>query len=318
VGRRAVLLAGLAVFVVAGIACAVTRSLYVLIAMRGLQGIGACAGVVVARAMIRDVFEHGDGTRNQSLLSLASNLGTLLGPLAGGVLVTAAGFRAVYAVLPVVGAVLLAACARWVPETWRAVAAGRPRAGYRHLLADRRVMGPVILNGLAFAGMFACIAASPQLLLGGFAVTPTGLGVFFALVALASLAGSWLNHALLARFSPAALSSLGLALVGLAAAALVVAASAAPSLYLVAAAMTGHVLACGIVMPNAIAVAMVPLPRSAGTVAAVIGCAQAAFGAAAAALVAIAPRSLGGLAAVVAGFSLLAIAVGARNTRRSR
>ena len=308
VGRRRVLIAGLAVFVAAGAVCATTGSLALLIAMRAVQGVGACAGVVVARAMIRDLSAHGTGARHQSVLSLASNLGTLIGPLVGGAVVTAAGARAVYAVLPIIGAALLAVCIRRVPETWRP---REPRGnGYLRVITDRRAIGPAVLNGLAFGAMFACIAASPQLLLGRFAITPTGLGGFFAVIALASLAGSWLNHAVLVRASDTALSALGLALIGLASAGLVAAAVLAPSLPAVAAAMIALVFASGIVMPNAIAAAMAPLPQLAGTVAAVIGCTQAAVGAIAAVLVGLAP-SLAGLAAVVAAFATLAIGCGA-------
>jgi DHA1 family bicyclomycin/chloramphenicol resistance-like MFS transporter len=311
-GRRAVLIAGLAAFVAAGVACVATRSLALLIAMRGLQGVGACAGAVVARAMVRDMFEREQGARQQSVLSLASNLGTMSGPILGGALVTAAGFRAVYAVLPAVGAALLVACVRWLPDT-RPAGAGRrpPGAGYRRVLAEPRATAPAVLNGLVFGGMFACVAASPHLLLGRFGLTPGGLGVFFASLALASLAGSWLNHAMLARASMPALSALGLALNGLATSGLVAAAAVAPSLALVTASMAVQMFACGIVMPNAIAAAMAPLPRLAGTVAAVVGCTQSAFGAVAAALVALAPGSLAGLGAVVAGFSALGLGLAA-------
>lgn len=311
-GRRPALLAGLALFVAAGAVCAATRSLAVLVAMRGLQGVGACAGVVVARAMIRDMFEPSAGVRNQSILSLASNLGTLIGPVLGGLLVTRAGFRAVYGVLPAVGALVLAVCARWLPETRPPAASGRaPRLGYRHVVTQWRVIAPALCNGVVFAGLFACIAAAPQLLLGQFGVSPAGLGGFFALAALASLAGSGLNHALLPRSSPSRLSALGLALIGVATLALGAAACATPRIELVAGAILLDMFACGIVMPNAISAAMSPLPRLAGTVAAVIGCVQAGFGAAAVALVGLASGSLAGLGAVVASFSLPGIALGA-------
>jgi DHA1 family bicyclomycin/chloramphenicol resistance-like MFS transporter len=316
-GRRPVLLAGVGLYVLAGVACAVAPSLGVLVAMRLTQGLGACAGIVVARAVIRDSFEGDQMVRRQTILSSISTVAMLSAPLIGGLLLTISGFRAVYAVLPATGAAMLALCALGLPET-APPGRARQRRGYLRVLSEPGAVAPALVNALAFAGMFACISISPHLLLGQFGVSPRGFGLVFAAIALSSLAGSSLHRLLLGRLSSRALGALGLGVLGLAVLGLA-AATLAPHMGLVVAAMASYAFACGSVMPSSVAAAMMPLPELAGTTAAVIGCSQFVAGAAAAALVARAP-SVSGLAIVVASFAVpaLVVAIIARGGLRAR
>ncbi len=105
-GGRPVLIAGLVVYALAGAAAAAAPSIGMLVLLRLLQGFGACAGVVISRAAVRDVFEGAEAVSRQSLLSATATLAMLLAPMLGAVLLGSFGWRAVYGALAVAGVVL--------------------------------------------------------------------------------------------------------------------------------------------------------------------------------------------------------------------
>jgi DHA1 family bicyclomycin/chloramphenicol resistance-like MFS transporter len=311
-GRRPVLLGGLALYVAAGIACTAAGSIAVLVAMRFFQGLGACAGIIVARAMVRDRFEGVDAAAKQSVLSSVSTLAMLGAPIVGGVVLSLGGWRAVYGVLPAAGLVLLAAASALGETRPDYLPVRRFGAGYARVLGEPRVLGHVAVNALLFGGMFAYISGSPLVLLGAFGVTPRGFGFFFAITAIAALAGAQTNRALVRRVPPATLTTAALGLAACAVIVLGVAAAKAPSLAIVVGAMAAYTFACAIVFPNGVAAAMAPLPDVAGAAAAVIGFTQFAVGAASAALIgAFRPGTVVGMAAVIAAFAAAALLVAA-------
>jgi MFS transporter, DHA1 family, multidrug resistance protein len=116
-GRRPVLLGGTALFVLAGIGCSLATSIDMLVWMRMLQGVGACAGAVVSRAIVIDQFSGRTAVSKQSVLASSSTVAMLCAPVLGGIVLTAFGWRINYAILPFSGIVLWLCTAVFLPET---------------------------------------------------------------------------------------------------------------------------------------------------------------------------------------------------------
>ena len=157
IGRRPPLIAGIALFVVASAGCAMAGSLDVLIGWRALQAAGACAGMVISRAVVRDRHAPEEAARVLSLLMLVMGLAPILAPLAGGWVLAHAGWRAIFWVLVVFGLACLAAVLAWLPETrpttpLPATHGDVPLAWYQ-LLADRRFLEPERFGALHHAAI---------------------------------------------------------------------------------------------------------------------------------------------------------------------
>jgi len=285
-GRRPVLIAGLVVYALAG-AAAAAPSIGALILLRLLQGFGACAGMVVSRAVVRDVFEGAEAVSRQSFLSAIATLAMLLAPMIGAVLLGSLGWRATYGALSVAGVALLAATAVLQPETLPPSRrrAGRVWDGYAQVLRAPRTLGYAAVNALTFGGLFAYISASPSVFIGTLGVTPGVFSLLFALAALALLAGSILNGLLARRLSAASLERLGPALLGIALVLVCALGPAVPRVPVLVCVLAAYTFATGLVTPNAIAAGLAPLPEAAGAAAAFIGFSQMIVGAISAAVV---------------------------------
>src|SRR3989442_1842345 len=165
-GRKLPLYAGLVLFVLASAGCAVTTSIDQLIVLRFLQALGVCSSQVIARAVVRDLFEAHEAVRVFSLLVLVMGVGPVLAPILGGQIFILLGWRAIFWLHTILGSIGLAAAILRLPETHRA----RPTAplklrsvfrGYYQLLADRYFIGYALTGGLGMAGMFPPHVASP-------------------------------------------------------------------------------------------------------------------------------------------------------------
>src|SRR6266516_4680937 len=205
-GRRLLLYTGLFLFVLASAGCALARSIDLLIALRFFQALGACSSQVIARAVVRDLFEAHEAVRVFSLLVLVMGVGPVLAPLLGGQILTWLGWRAIFWLHTILGSIGLAAAILRLPETHRA----RPTAplklrsvlrGYYQLLADRYFIGYALTGGLGMAGMFAYIVGSPFVFIELFHVRPDRFGFFFGANALGLIAASQVNIRLTRRFN---------------------------------------------------------------------------------------------------------------------
>lgn len=163
-GRRPVLFAGLGLYTLGGLAGAMAPSLHMLVAARLLQGIGGCAGMVVARAVIRDTFGLDGSTRRLALMNIMVTVGPAVGPLVGTVLLETLGWRSILVALGLLGVVDIALAARLLPET----ETPRQRLGgaelarnYGQLLRSPAFLGFAIGGGCATTSMYAFIAAAP-------------------------------------------------------------------------------------------------------------------------------------------------------------
>jgi MFS transporter, DHA1 family, multidrug resistance protein len=277
VGRRRVLLGGLLVYVVGGLACWAAPSARLLIAGRLLQALGAGSGPVVGRAVIRDLYEPAQAARVLGYMGTAMALTPILAPIVGGVVHVAFGWRAVYLTLATFGAAFLGLASLLVPETNRrrdpdALRPGHLATNAADLVRDPAFLGYTLVVALMFGGQFAFISGSAFVLIEVLRVPPDVYGLCFGLVAFGIMTGSFLAARLTARAGIDRLITAATALG--AAAGCVMAVLAWSGVWTVPAVigpMYAFAVGVGIVLPTAIAGAIGPFPRTAGLASAVLG-----------------------------------------------
>ncbi len=285
-GRKPVLLAGLALFTLAAIGCALAPSIVVLIVSRIVQGAGAGTVAVLPRAIIRDVFEGRQARLQLAAVSVVFSAAPLIGPTLGAGLLAIGPWRLIYAALAALGVVLGALVLVMLVESHdagmrRSLTPATIAAGYRRALTNRMCAGFSLVNGLVFAGLFAYVNVSPLLFIDGYGVTAAGFGGLFAMTASGVVAGSLINNWLLRRHAtPRAVLDAALTL-ATAAALTVLAASLGgrPSLIFLIAPTMLYITAFGLIVPNAVHEAIHPLPEIAGVASAVLVSAQMLCGA---------------------------------------
>ncbi len=202
-GRKAPLYGGLALFVVASVGCALAPNIETLIAFRFAQGLAACAGMVIPRAVVRDLHTGVDATRLMSLLMLVFSVSPLLAPLTGSFVIQIAGWRVVFWVVTAAalfGMALLAV----VPETRPTGArAGSSAAGalaaYRRLLRDRSFLGLTFVGGFGISSFFVYLSNSPFVLIEHYHLSPRLYSVLFSVNAASFFTMAQLNAWLAAR-----------------------------------------------------------------------------------------------------------------------
>jgi DHA1 family bicyclomycin/chloramphenicol resistance-like MFS transporter len=276
-GRRRVLLGGLAVYVVGGLACWAAPSARLLVVARVLQALGAGSGPVVGRAVIRDLYEPARAARVLGYMGTAMALTPILAPIVGGVLHVALGWRAVYLALAACGAVFLGVATLLVPETNRrrdpdALRPGHLATNAADLLGDRTFLGYVLVVALMFGGQFAFISGSAFVLIEVLAVSPDVYGLCFGLVAFGIMTGSFLAARLTARAGIDRLIAAGTGLGAVAGCLMVALAwSGIWTVPAVIGPMYVFAVGLGVVLPTAIAGAIGPFARTAGLASAVVG-----------------------------------------------
>jgi DHA1 family bicyclomycin/chloramphenicol resistance-like MFS transporter len=198
IGRRPILFGGLTVFTVAGLICALAPSMPVLLVSRLIQGAAAGAAAAMPIAIVRDAFAGKEGRSLQSTLVAINNVAPLLAPLLGAGILAFHDWRAIYGALGLAG-ILLLASAKFSLKESHPVSARQHQAlisTYLQVLSNRRFVFSALILALNFAGMFAYITASPLVFMEGFGMSSQGFAALFAVTALGTLIGSWLNNRL--------------------------------------------------------------------------------------------------------------------------
>jgi DHA1 family bicyclomycin/chloramphenicol resistance-like MFS transporter len=284
VGRRAPLLAGIALFIVASVGCATAGSLASLVAWRALQAAGACAGMVISRAVVRDVHGPEAAARMLSLLMLVMGLAPILAPLAGGWILAHSGWRAIFWVLVLFGLACFGAVLAWLPET-RPAAHAHPDhreapVAWHRLLRDRRFLRPTLGGALAQGGMFAYISASPFVFIEVYGVPPEAYGWLFGSNALGLIAASQWNRRLLSRHATEFILARAHAVNAVCGVLLVLIAwSGLGGLPLLLVPLFGYIASLGLTFPNSAAASMTAFPRQAATASSLFGTIQFALAA---------------------------------------
>ncbi|WP_240687359.1 multidrug effflux MFS transporter [Amycolatopsis suaedae] len=312
-GRRRPLLAGLAVYAVASALCAFAPTAELLVAARVLQAMGAAAGIVVARATVRDLYSGVAMTRFFSMLMLVNGLAPILAPALGGQILTLTSWRGVFLVLTGFGVLLLAVCALALPEPLPPEARRPARLvptlrTYRGLLADRRFLGYALASGLLFGAIFAYIAGSPFALQEVYGLSPQQYSVVFGVNSLGLVLLGQLNGRIVGRLAgERTLLRTGLLLATAGGAGVVVTAAAGAPMLGVLVPLFVVISSIGMVMPNASSLALAEHGHHAGAASALLGVLQFVVGGLAAPLVGLA----GGGSAVPMGAVMAAFAVAA-------
>jgi len=205
VGRKLPILAGLAIFTVGSIGCAMAPNVDVLIAFRVLQAFGACGGMVVPRAVVRDMYTGHEAARLMSLLLLVVGISPILAPLAGSFIIEAWGWREVFVALAIASVIAFVLAVTQLPETRPA----ERRAGsswlsslraYRLLLGDSSFIGLSLVGACGISAFFVFIGNAPFVYINHFGLSPTVFSLCFALNAASFFACSQFTAKLIARF----------------------------------------------------------------------------------------------------------------------
>ena len=320
-GRRRPLVAGLVLYALASVVCAVSPSAELLIAARCVQALGAAAGIVIARACVRDLFSGTAMTRFFSMLMLVSGLAPILAPVAGGQVLRLTSWRGVFGVLTVFGVLLLVAAAFALPETLpperrRPARLTSTLRGYGALLRDRAFLGYSLAAGLLFAGMFAYISASSFVLQDLYGLSPQAYGLLFGANGLGIVIAGQVNGRIVGRVRERALLAIGLCAAAVGGTGVLVAALTGSPLGLLVAPLLVMVSSIGLVMPNASSLALAEHPHNAGAASALLGVMQFVVGGLATPLVGIGgAASAVPMGAVMAGFAVAALLVFTTLTR---
>lgn len=288
-GRRPVLLAGLAIYVVATLACSLAPSMEVLIAARFLQAAGACAGPVLGRAVVRDVHGREGAARILSYMAAAMALAPAIGPILGGFLEVWFGWRSNFVALLVYGLAGLAATVLMLPETNARMdpLATRPlsmAANYGALLGHRSFLGYALCNAFAYSGIFSFISGSSFVLVDVVGLPPDQYGFCFAAIVVGYMIGTIVGGRITRRLGIDRMVSTG-ALIALAGGlALFACGWLGPDRGLAGALaivlpMMLFMIGIGFVMPNSMAGGIGPFPQMAGAASALLGFLQMAMGA---------------------------------------
>ncbi len=260
-GRRRTIICGLALATLGSIACAASPTIEFLIAARMIQGIGACAGMVVGRATIRDLYGREGAAQVLAGLAIAMTLIQSFAPIPGGYLQEWIGWRANFAAVVLFAAAGLALAIRYVPETRNASlpvpGVGTMLAGYRALIGMRRFLAYALAATGAHAGFHIFSAGAPAVLIGSFGIPPEDYGFYASLPPIGFLVGSFISNRLTARLGVNTLIGIGsLVLVpaGAVMVALVLLKIASP--YVIVGPMILICCGSGLITPNAVAASL--------------------------------------------------------------
>ncbi|APE21251.1 MULTISPECIES: Bcr/CflA family multidrug efflux MFS transporter [Streptomyces] len=296
-GRRRPLLIGMVVYVLATAACAFAPTAETLIGFRLLQGLAGAAGIVIARAVVRDLYDGVEMARFFSTLMLISGVAPIIAPLIGGQILRVTDWRGVFHVLTVIGVLLTLVVWRFLgetlpPERRHEGGVGQALRTMRGLLADRVFAGYMLTGGLAFAALFAYISASPFVVQEIYGASPQTFSLLFGLNSIGLVAVGQINGKLLVgRVSLDKALGWGLGTILVAALALLLMTSGAfgkVGLVPIAAGLFVLMSAMGLAMPNTNALALMRTPHAAGSASALLGTTSFLVGAVASPLVGIA------------------------------
>ena len=313
-GRRRPLLVGLAGYAATSALCAAAPSIWALVGLRLFQGMSGAAGIVIARAVVRDRYAGFEAARYFAVLMLVNGLAPIGAPVLGAALLNVTTWRGIFAVLAGIGVLLLAGATVGLAET---LPPGRRRPGglsatvsaFRGLLADRAFVGCIGSAGLAFAGMFAYIAGSSFVLQDIYRVSPQTFGLLFGMNACGIVAASQISRFLVRRVGPRRLLGAGVAGAAAGGVALLAAVLAGAGLPGILPALFVAVASVGLVSPNATALALAGHPGTAGSASALLGTTTFVIGGAVAPLVGVAGAGTAlPMALIVATADLAALA----------
>jgi DHA1 family bicyclomycin/chloramphenicol resistance-like MFS transporter len=203
-GRRPVILAGIGVFALASVGCALADDVGTLVLWRVVQGLSGGAGMVVSRAIVRDLFDAVEAQRMMSQMTLFFGVAPALAPVIGGLLFVHLGWASIFWFLAGVSLLLWLSCATWLPETLpperrQSLHLGPLLRGYWGLIGSARFVALVLVSVLPFNGFFLYILSSPEWLGTHLQLAPTQFFIYFVLSISCVMVGAWMCGRLAGR-----------------------------------------------------------------------------------------------------------------------
>ena len=290
-GRKKPLLIGLSLYLLASVMCALAQSADMLIALRLLQALGGCAGMVASRAMVRDLFSVEENAKVFSMLMLVVGVSPILAPTLGGFVTAEFSWHYVFVILAVMSLVMILSVYFGLPESRKADPdySLKPKSiinNFWTVLQEPQFYTYAFTGAVAAAGLYAYVAGSPTVFLQIFKVTEKQYGLIFALVAGGLILATQINSLLLRRFKSEQIIPVALGIQSLA------------GISLFVGSLTGWIgilgtillllvyLSCqGFTFPNSSALSMAPFAKNAGSASALMGGVQMGIGAVTSAIV---------------------------------
>ncbi|WP_128101631.1 multidrug effflux MFS transporter [Paenibacillus sp. DCT19] len=282
-GRRTPLIAGLLLYTIASILCLVSPTMGSFVVLRFIQGVAGAAGIVISRAVVRDVYDGPELTRFFSLLMLINGVAPIAAPIIGGLLLEYTSWRGVFILLSLIGVLTLLAVIFGLGET---LPADRRSSGglkqtlitFRQIASNRLFMGYALTQGLVGAGMFAYISGSPFVLQKIYGISPQMFSLCFAINGLGIILASQIAGRLAGKVSETHLLIAGLIVAGLGGTSLFIAILAEGNLISILIPLFLVVSSVGLVNTASFALAMANQSKSAGSASALIGVMTFMFG----------------------------------------
>jgi DHA1 family bicyclomycin/chloramphenicol resistance-like MFS transporter len=330
-GRRPLLLIGTAVYALASLGCTLAPTIETLIGFRFAQGLSGAVGIVVSRAVVRDVHSGAQAVAFFSRLLLVFGLAPIVAPVLGAGVLHLAGWRVIFSVLSVLGVVLFGAVALLLAETLaperRSTGGVRSTALVaRTMLASQQFVGYALACSLAWGGLFSYLAAFPFIVQEVYGRSPMLYGVLFAVNAAGLTAATQVNRWFAGRAPTRALLRAGLTAFAVGSLATLLMSTldppggTGPGLAGLSAGLFLVIASLGCILPNASALLLEGFPAAAGTASALLGGMQFLLGASVVPLVGLGGRNtavpLGVALALLACGALLAFAVAGRRSAR--
>lgn len=290
-GRKRPVYIGLSIYLLSSLLCVFAGSADELIALRFFQAIGGCAGMVAARAMVRDLFAVEENAKVFSLLMLVVAVSPIVAPTLGGYITASFGWHYVFAALALLSVIIIYGVYRILPHTREpdTTLSLRPSSilrGYRDVLITPQFYTYAFAGALASAGLYAYIAGSPYVFMELFGVSERGYGWIFAFIAAGLITASQINSRMLKYYTSQQIIRISLgsqALIGI----LLVTGTyfGILGLYGTIGCIFLYLSCQGFTFPNTSALSMAPFSKNAGTASALMGTIQMGIGAGSSALV---------------------------------
>lgn len=205
-GRRIPLLMGITLFIITSAAIVFAPDLFVFVILRFFQGVGGCAGMIISRAIIRDMFNTQESAKVMSLMMVLQSLGPIVAPILGGYILTVTHWHGIFYFLVLLGCVSFGLSLVYIPETLATEKRQKNSLGdelriLARFFIKRQFIVPALAGSMGLAAMFVFISGSPFVIIEIHGVLPQHYGYLFGLNAAGYIVTSFLNRYLLNHFS---------------------------------------------------------------------------------------------------------------------
>jgi len=285
IGRLPVLYVGMGLFAVGATVAALANDIELMLSARFLQGFGAASAIVLSRAIVRDIASGKEAAKLMSLMTMIFTAAPVIAPSVGALLVAQFGWRAPFVAIAILGFLIIPTIRSNISETHTPVVGQHPvrqlLSSFSEFFSHRQSVFGLLLIILPPAGFMSIISVAAALVVEIYGYSITAFGLIFATAGISILVGSFVNRLLVARMDTMHLIALGVALFGISGIQLLIMAwmNQAPLLWLWSC-VCMFMLTVAIVMPNAMVLALDPMPRIAGVASSIIGTSQNIVGAA--------------------------------------